>query len=304
MFFSVLFECLWMTFAQSLWTLVLLSGDLMVVQERPREVPVNLRNWICFVFAACGMYVLPGLKQTLGPGLAPEHTHLPTEPLCFNRKTLYDQKIALKRSYSTTETSIPPSSCSCRTADPALMLPVCHSPDSGLIKWAPCYWSVPSSLESVESTWTQASASTFEHVLCTWVYCGQNCSWCTFGPALTHICRTFPRHPSTWTLFLNWHCKKTFAWTSFLHLVLWKVFFFVIHKLQQISLSLGRKCSSGIRILLQMYSTRLYGPWSENEIKQVRVCCCEKVLCAKECVWTALVAVLVSRELSLYIVYV
>lgn len=29
-----------------------------------------------------------------------------------------------------------------------------------------------------------------------------------------------------------------------------------------------------------------------------------KGLCTKECVWTALVAVLVSRDLSLYIVYI
>lgn len=47
------------------------------------------------------------------------------------------------------------------------------------------------------------------------------------------------------------------------------------------------------------------GPWSKNKTKQVWVCCCIlKGLCTEECVWAALVAVLVSKDLRLYIVYI
>ncbi len=57
-------------------------------------------------------------------------------------------------------------------------------------------------------------------------------------------------------------------------------------------------------VLLRMYSTRLNGPWSEMRQSRCEFVAAIKGLCTEECVRTALVAVLVSRDLSLYIVYI
>lgn len=70
----------------------------------------------------------------------------------------------------------------------------------------------------------------------------------------------------------------------------------------------GDKCTFGIRILWSFYCRCTVRDEMVHGAK-MRQSRCEfvaalKGLCTEECVWTALVAVLVSRDLSLYIVYI
>lgn len=125
------------------------------------------------------------------------------------------------------------------------------------------------------------------------------------------LCRMLPWHASGWTMFSNWHCEKSLHPKSLLALfALVKFVFSYPKKLQQFSSSLGGgdKCTFGIRILWSFYCGCTVQDLMVHGAKMRRSRCefvaAIKGLCTDECVWTALVAVLVSRDLSLYIVYI
>lgn len=155
---------------------------------------------------------------------------------------------------------------------------------SALIKWAVCYWSVPSSLESVEVTHLHKPQP--PHV-CTLVYLWL---WWT---------NTVKKHLKLSVLFVQnvplifiqvdgcfqtdtaeRLCIHKFTLLSSIALLLFCIVTtsgFSFHFLKYCSISachLGKMYfwdQDPVLVLLQMYSTRLNGPWSANETKQVCV---------------------------------